>query len=291
MEGAKITGIFGKKNWGPYLFVAPGFLWMVVFVLVPLVGILYFSFWTQTFTGMERVYTLDNWKEFFVNSVYRDALLRTVKLTVIVVALCILIGYPVAYYLTMMVEKQVNRLTLLFLCIIPFWTSLIIRALAWVPMLGIYGVVNEILLTLHVTRQPLQWLLFSEFGIVLTMTHLYVVFIVGPITFSLSRIDPYLIDAAKDLGATTLTIFRRIVLPLSLPGLAAGTMFIFIMAMGDFATYGIVGGFKYTSLPLLIVTKVSSISWPAAATAGVALTVVTMAGIYGLMKLVDLRNI
>lgn len=291
MAGAKKAGTFAKRDWGPYLFVAPGFFWMMVFVLIPLVGILYFSFWSPTFTGMERVYTLNNWKEFFVNSVYRDALLRTVKLTVIVVALCILIGYPVAYYLTMMVEKQVNRLTLLFLCIIPFWTSLIIRALAWVPMLGIYGAVNEILLTLHLTRQPLQWLLFSQFGIVLTMTHLYVVFIVGPITFSLSRIDPYLIDAAKDLGATPLTIFRRIVFPLSLPGLAAGTMFIFVMAMGDFATYGIVGGFKYTSLPLLIVTKVASISWPAAATAGVALTVVTMAGIYGLMKLVDLRNI
>ena len=290
MERAKKAGA-SRKNWGPYLFVAPGALWMVVFVLIPLLGIFYFSFWTPTFTGMERVYTLDNWKEFFVNSIYRDSLLRSIKLTVAVVVLCILIGYPVAYYLTMMVEKQVNRLTLLFLCIIPFWTSLIIRALAWVPMLGIYGVVNQVLLTLHVARQPVQWLLFSEFGIVLTMTHLYVVFIVGPITFSLSRIDPYLIDAAKDLGATPLTILRRIIFPLSLPGLAAGTMFIFIMAMGDFATYGIVGGFKYSSLPLLIVTKVGSISWPAAATAGVALTVVTMAGIYGLMKLVDLRNI
>jgi len=291
MESGKLHASSKGGRLTPYLFVAPGTIWMVAFVLIPIVGIVYFSFWTQTFTGMERVYTLENWKDFFLNNIYRDAVFRTVKLSLIVVFLCIIIGYPVAYYLTIMVEKQINSMTLLMLCIIPFFTSLVIRALAWVPMLGIYGFVNRILMWLHIVDQPVEWLLFSEFGVVLVMTHLYVVFIVGPITFSLSRIDPYLIDAAKDLGANFFTIFRRVILPLSLPGLAAGTIFVFVMAMGDFATYGIVGGFKYSSLPLLIVTKVGSISWPAAATAGVALSIIAIGAIFGLMRLVDLRNI
>ncbi len=279
-----------RRNFKTALLIAPGMIWMLLFLLVPMLMMVYVSFWTQTTFTIEPTLTLDSWQQFFSTPIYVGALWTTIKLWLIVLAACVLLGYPVALYIGLFVKNKTLQTVLLVLCVIPFWTSFLIRVLAWRPMLGSEGAINLILIKLGVIHEPLQILLFSSLSVVIGMTQIYVVFMVGPVAFMLSRIESSLIEAARDLGAGTWMIFRKVVLPLSMPGVVVGAIFVTIMVLGEFATSSALSGRKVNMLGNIIVTQVGSLKWAFAAVTGVILTAITALIVALMLRLVNLRG-
>ena len=272
------------------ILLAPGMLWMTLFLVLPILMMVYVSFWTQTTFAIEPTLTTQSWEAFFSTPTYLLSLWTTIRLWLIVLVACTLLGYPVALYIGMFVKNKSLQTILLVLCVVPFWTSFLIRILAWRPMLGSEGAVNMLLMQLGIIDQPLQLLLFSELSVIIGMSQIYVVFMVGPIAFMLSRIEPSLVEAARDLGAGTWKIFRSIILPLSMPGVVVGAIFVSIMVLGEFATPSALSGRKVNLLGNIIVTQVGSLKWAFAAVVGVILTVVTAIVVAALLRVVNLRE-
>tara|TARA_B100002003_G_C14145525_1_gene550764 strand:+ start:1367 stop:2260 length:894 start_codon:yes stop_codon:yes gene_type:complete len=269
---------------------APGVAWMVLFLLVPLGMMIYVSFWTQTTFAINSTLTTKSWTTFFASDTYVGALLRTLRLWLTVLALTFVIGYPTALFIGRFVRSKSIQTILLVACVIPFWTSFLIRVLAWRPMLGREGAVNIVLENLGIISQPIETLLFTETSVVIGMVQIYVVFMVGPVAFMLARIDDSLIEAARDLGASAWTIFSRIIFPLSLPGVVVGAIFVSVMVLGEFATASALSGRKVNLLGNIIVSQVGSLKWAFAAVIGVVLTVCIGVVVAALLRLVDLRK-
>ena len=225
-----------QQAMGRWMLLAPGVIWMTLCLVLPMLMMIYVSFWTQTTFSINSTLTLDNWAAFFSTPTYLDSLLTTVRLWFITLALIFVIGYPVAVYIGLFVRDKTVQTSLLVLCVVPFWTSFLIRVLAWRPMLGTDGAVNIILLKLGLIHQPIEALLFTQYSVIIGMVQIYVVFMVGPVAFMVSRIDRSLIEAARDLGAGTARIFFTVILPLSLPGIVVGSIFVSVMVLGEFAT-------------------------------------------------------
>lgn len=270
--------------------LAPGVIWMVVFLVVPLLMMLYVSFWTQKTFSIEPILTLKSWQTFFGSETYFGALLRTLRIWLTVLVVTFVIGYPTALFIAQFVRSKTIQTILLVTCVIPFWTSFLIRVLAWRPMLGKEGAINIVLENLGVISEPIEVLLFTELSVIIGMVQIYVVFMVGPIAFMLARIDPSLLEAARDLGASTFTIFRKIIFPLSLPGVVVGAIFVSVMVLGEFATPAALSGRKVNLLGNIIVTQVGSLKWAFAAVIGVVLTVVMAIVITVLLRIVNLRR-
>ncbi|MDQ0472181.1 ABC transporter permease [Labrys wisconsinensis] len=276
----------GRTPW----LLAPGLIWMVLFLLVPILMMVYVSFWTQTTFKIEPILTTKSWVTFFSSETYLDALWTTIRIWLTVLAATILVGYPTALFVGLFVRNKTLQTSLLVLCVIPFWTSFLIRVLAWRPMLGKEGAINLILLKGGIISQPIEALLFSDLSVVIGMTQIYCVFMVGPVAFMLGRIDPNVIEAARDLGAGFWRIFRTIILPLSMPGVVVGSIFVSVMVLGEFATSAALSGRKVNLLGNIIVTQVGSLKWAFAAVVGVVLTIVMGAVVAGLLRIVDLRK-
>ncbi len=274
----------------PYWLIAPGVIWMVLFLVLPILMMVYVSFWTQTTFKIEPILTTKSWQTFFTSETYLGALWTTIRIWLIVLATTFLVGYPTALFVGLFVRNKTVATALLVLCVIPFWTSFLIRVLAWRPMLGKEGAINIILQTLHITSQPIDALLFTELSVVIGMTQIYCVFMVGPIAFMLGRIDPNIIEAAQDLGASFTRIFRTIIFPLSLPGVVVGSIFVSVMVLGEFATAAALSGRKVNLLGNIIVTQVGSLKWAFAAVAGVVLTIIMGIVVAALLRLVDLKR-
>ncbi|WP_158814620.1 ABC transporter permease [Methylocapsa sp. S129] len=273
-----------------YWLIAPGVVWMGLFLVLPMLMIVYVSFWTQTTFKIEPILTTKSWVTFFASDTYLGALGTTVRIWLTVLATTLLVGYPSALFVGLFVKNKTIQTVLLTLCVIPFWTSFLIRVLAWRPMLGKEGAINLILMKFGIITQPIEALLFSDLSVVIGMTQIYCVFMVGPIAFMLARIDPNIIEAARDLGAGFWRIFRTIILPLSMPGVVVGAIFVSVMVLGEFATSAALSGRKVNLLGNIIVTQVGSLKWAFAAVAGVILTIVIGAVVAGLLRIVDLRN-
>ena len=273
-----------------YWLLAPGVVWLTLFLVVPLGMMVYVSFWTQTTFAISNDLTLKSWQTFFASETYFGALIRTIRIWLTVLFLTILIGYPAALFIGQMVRNKTTQTVLLVACVIPFWTSFLIRVLAWRPMLGKEGAINILLQKLGLIDAPIEVLLFTELAVIIGMVQIYVVFMVGPIAFMLARIDQSLIEAARDLGASGWTIFRKIILPLSLPGVVVGAIFVSVMVLGEFATSSALSGRKVNLLGNIIVTQVGSLKWAFAAVIGVVLTAVMALVVTILLRIVDLRK-
>ena len=273
-----------------YWLLAPGIVWMTLFLVVPLGMMVYVSFWTQTTFAISNDLTLKSWQTFFASETYFGALIRTIRIWLTVLFLTILIGYPAALFIGQMVRNKTTQTVLLVACVIPFWTSFLIRVLAWRPMLGKEGAINILLQKFGLIESPIEVLLFTELAVIIGMVQIYVVFMVGPIAFMLARIDQSLIEAARDLGASGWTIFRKIILPLSLPGVVVGAIFVSVMVLGEFATSSALSGRKVNLLGNIIVTQVGSLKWAFAAVIGVVLTAVMALVVTILLRIVDLRK-
>jgi putative spermidine/putrescine transport system permease protein len=273
-----------------YWLILPGVVWMALFLVLPIAMMVYVSFWTQTTFAIKPELTTASWVNFFASDTYVGALWTTVRIWLIVLALTLIVGYPTALYVGLFVRNKTVATALLVLCVIPFWTSFLIRVLAWRPMLGKEGAINIVLQGAGITSEPIEALLFTELSVIIGMTQIYCVFMVGPIAFMMGRIDPNVIEAARDLGASFWRIFRTIILPLTMPGVVVGAIFVSVMVLGEFATAAALSGRKVNLLGNIIVTQVGSLKWAFAAVVGVILTVIMGVVIAGFLRIVDLRR-
>lgn len=293
-----------EKGFPTAWMIAPATIWLVLFLVVPLASIIVFSFWSMADQGMVPDLTLKHYgdyfivdgffdpahKEFLKPSVFLRALGATIYYTLLVMALCLIIGYPIAYFLAMQVQEFKWQLALFLLCMVPFWTSYLIRAVAWLPMLGRQGLINQALMGIGILDEPANFLLYSEFGYVTALVQLYVVLCIGPIFFSLAKIPKQIIEAATDMGATPFQIFREIIAPMSLPGVAIGMIFVFVMMMGEFATAVVVYGGKTSTAGTVILSYYGTANYPLAAVNALMLMVAMVVGIIIILRLVDIRK-
>jgi putative spermidine/putrescine transport system permease protein len=273
-----------------YWLIAPGVVWMLFFLVLPMAMMVYVSFWTQTTFKIESTLTTKSWVAFFASETYLDALWTTIRIWLTVLVATLLVGYPTALFIGLFVRSKTLQTALLVVCVIPFWTSFLIRVLAWRPMLGTEGAVNILLRKMGLISHPIEALLYTDLSVIIGMTQIYCVFMVGPIAFMLSRIEPTILEAARDLGAGFWRIFRTIILPLSMPGVVVGAIFVSVMVLGEFATSAALSGRKVNLLGNIIVTQVGSLKWAFAAVVGVVLTVVMGVAVSVLLRVVDLRK-
>ncbi|MEM0980521.1 MAG: ABC transporter permease [Cyanobacteria bacterium P01_H01_bin.58] len=274
----------------PYLLATPQAIALSLFLIFPIALIGVVSFWEFNGYSMTPAFTLDNYIGIFTSDVTLKTYLNTFKFVVLVWLCTLLIGYPVAYFLAFHVPKLRWQVLLFLLCTIPFWTSNIIRMISWIPLLGKEGLVNQLLVGSGLIEQPLEFLLYSDFAVVLGMVHLYVIFMIAPIFNSLMRIDRTLITAAEDMGASGLGVFKEVVLPLSAPGIAIGSIFIVTLVMGEFITVRLMGGGQAASIGKLIQTQIGSLQYPLAAANAIVLLTVTLLLVISILQLVNIRK-
>lgn len=220
-------------------FLAPPNLWLLVFFVLPMATMVLYSFWRIVDYEIVADFTFRNYQR-LTQDLYVTVFWRTVRISVIVTVVSLIIGYPVAYYLARKVRRF--RLTLLMLIILPLWTSYLVRTYAWMLLLGTNGVINKALLAVGIVDEPVSWLLYSDFAVTVALVHIYMPYLILPIYAVLEKLDGSLIEAAKDLGGGRLRTFLYVTLPLSLPGIATGCVFVFIPSMGSFVTPELLGG-------------------------------------------------
>ena len=224
----------------PVWLLGPGVLWLLVFGLAPLAFMLMMSFWTSTMFGTKPDFSFDNYARVIVTELYRDQLFKTLRIAVMTTAMTVVISYPVAYLLSSL--KGMQKALFVLMMFLPFWTSYVIRAFVWLPILGRNGAINNALQAIGVIDAPLDWLLFNEGAVFLGLVYVYSLFMTLPIYLSLEKIDPALVEAATDLGARPVSVFWRVILPLSWPGVLSGCIMVFLLSVSAFVTPQLLGG-------------------------------------------------
>ncbi len=272
------------------LLLAPGVAWVLVAVVVPIVFIVLVSFWRQD--GAEPVPAFDTgaWKDVLTSSSSRSLLLQTLKITAIVLGIVAVVGSVAGYFLARCVRSERVKAILLLLAILPFWTSYVIRVITWQPLFGSRGFVNWTLQQVGLTDQPSTAFLYNQNAQVFAMSSLYVVFVIGPVFWALSRIDPEVLAASRSLGASRWTTFWRIEAPLAKGGLVAGCFFAAIFLLGDFTTERLIGGGTKPGLAGTIDSVGGRGLWPEAAALSVVLLVVAALVLGLLVRAHDLRK-
>jgi spermidine/putrescine transport system permease protein len=263
----------------------PPLLWVAVFLLVPYVLMFCYSFWSVGASqNMVRAWTLDNYRELLHVDVYRQTLLRSMWIATQVMIFSLLLGYPLAYFLSFHAGRQKDLLYQLV--VIPLWVSYLVRAYAWKTILGSDGVLNTLLQYVHLTTHPLAFLLYSPFAVVLTLTHIYTAFTFLPIYASLEHIPRNLVEASHDLGASSWQTFWRVVFPLSIPGVLAGATFAFVLSLGDFLAPLLLGGPSGIMISNIVVSLFgAAYNWPLGAAISLCMLVLVVALLFAAERL------
>lgn len=245
-----------------WLQVAP-WLVLLLFVFVPLLAIFIWSVAVQEAFGMQLGFTLENYAD-FVDSYRFGVFIDTIKEGILQVALALMFGFPIAYYTG--VKKRHSKYTfpLLLLFAVPFLTNYILRTLSWIAFLGNEGMINSILMTIGLTSEPLSWLLYSRFAVRVSLVASYLPFMIFPAWLAMSRISDEVLQASSDLGATPLATVRHVVLPLSMPGLVIGSVFVFVGVLGESVVPVILGGGNISLVATVIDNSVNSLQIPRA---------------------------
>lgn len=264
--------------------LGPGMLWLVLFFLVPLLIMAAYSLMPRgTYGGVQPGFTLQHYRRFF-DPLYLAILQRTLVWSLVCTAVCLLLGYPVAY---LVARAGRWRAALLFLVVLPFWTSFLVRTFAMIFLLRDSGLVNTVLLRLGLIDAPLT-LLYTPFAVLLGLVYGFLPFMILPIYASLEKLDPTLLEAAETLGATPLAGFRRITLPLSLPGVVAGCFLVFIPAMGSFLTSDLLGGAKQLMIGNLIQNQFAAArNWPFGSAASFVVTALVLVAVTVYLRVRD----
>jgi len=254
----------------------PPVLWVALFLLFPYALLFAHSFWSVRDGVILHNWNFANYATLFQNHVYLEVLLRTARIAASVTLLSILLGYPLAYFLSF--HSGPRKELLYQLVVVPLWVSYLVRGYAWKTILGSDGVLNGFLQYLHITHEPLPALLYSPFSVVLMLTHIYTPFVFLPIYASLEHIPRSLIEASQDLGASPRATFLRVVLPLSLPGLLAGATFAFVLSLGDFLAPLLVGGRSGTMIANIVQSLFgAAYDWPLGAAISMFILAFTLA--------------
>jgi len=256
----------------------PPVAWVTVFLLVPYVLIFCYSFWSvNSLQVIIHSWSYHQYEELVKKPVYWETLLRSMWIAARVMVFSLLLGYPLAYFLSFHAGKRKDLLYQMV--IIPLWVSYLVRAYAWKTILGSDGVLNTLLQYIHLTRHPVEFLLYSPFSVVLTLTHIYTPFAFLPIYAALEHIPRNLMEASHDLGATPAQTFWRVIFPLSIPGVLAGATFAFVLSLGDFLAPLLLGGPSGIMISNIVVSLFgAAYNWPlgAAISLGMLVLVVSL---------------
>jgi len=261
------------------IITVPPLLWVAVFLLAPYALLFCYSFWSVSDAQViVHSWNLKNYRDLLNVSMYLETLFRSMWIAARVTLFSLLLGYPLAYFVSFLAGKRKDLLYQLV--IIPLWVSYLVRAYAWKTILGSDGVLNTLLQYLHLTQHPLDFLLYSPFAVVLTLTHIYTPFAFLPIYASLEHIPRNLIEASHDLGASPLQTFWRVILPLSIPGVLAGATFAFVLSLGDFLAPLLLGGPSGIMISNIVVSLFgAAYNWPM----GAAISFCMMVLVIGLL--------
>jgi len=257
------------------LVALPPLLWVGLFLLLPYALMFAHSFWAVHDGVLVHQWNLHNYVTLFSKPVYLGVLLRTMRIAASVTLCSLLLGYPLAYYLSF--HARARKELLYQLVIVPLWVSYLVRGYAWKTILGSEGVLNGFLQYLHFTHAPVAFLLYSPFAVVLMLTHIYTPFVFLPIYAALEHIPRPLVEASHDLGAGAVQTFLRIILPLSIPGLLAGATFAFVLSLGDFLAPLLVGGASGTMIANVVQSLFgAAYDWPLGAAISVCILIITI---------------
>jgi len=292
-EGALGTrgGDKRRRGWVTAAWAAPGTLWLLFFLVAPIVMIILVSFWTPSLSGFEKTFTLENYRTLFGSEVYWNQLKDSFFVALIATGACLLLGFPIAYYLTFYVRTLRNQVALFLVLLAPFLTSYLIRAVAWqYPLMGRNGAVNQVLQNLGLIDEPLEILGFSRLSVTLALIQLYILFMITPLFFMLGQVDRSSLEAARDLGASFWKTFRSVILPQAMPGIAIGSIFVFVLTMGDYGTTRIVGSGQVSSVGTIVQNYLVGIQFPIAAASAVFLVLAMIASVFVLLRFSKLRE-
>jgi putative spermidine/putrescine transport system permease protein len=280
----------GLAHYASYVQALPLLLILGAFLLLPIALIVTVSFWDYDFAQMYPDFLTMNYTDTLGSWITWKTYLNTLKFAVIVWAITLFVGFWVAYFLAFHIRTSAMQMVLFLVCTVPFLTSNIIRMISWIPVLGRNGLVNSALVNAGIIPQPIEWLLYSDFAVVLAMVHLYTLFMVTPIFNTLMRIDKALIEAARDAGASSMQILANVIIPLAKPGMAIGTIFVVTLVMADFSTVQVMSGGQSASVALMMKNQMSLLQYPAAAANAVVLLVLVLLMVAGILRIVDIRK-
>jgi putative spermidine/putrescine transport system permease protein len=283
-SGISLAGI------APYLQVAPLTAVFIVFLLLPIVMLTVVSFFDYNSVQIIPAFILTNYSDVLTDPTTWRTYFSTLRFVVIVWAITFFIGFWLSYFLAFHVRSRTTQMVLFLLCTVPFWTSNMIRMISWVPFLGRNGILNQFLQWIGLTHQPLEFLLFSNFSVVLAFVHLDTVFMMVPIFNTMARIDKRLIEAAIDGGARGWQVITDVILPLCKPGIAIGTIFVVTLVMGDFITVQLMSGGQSASVGLMIQNEISLLQYPAACANAVVLLLIVLLMVGAILRIVDIRK-
>ena len=280
-----------------WLQATPLTLTFLLFFILPLVITLIVSFWDFNEYQIIPAFTLKNYAAIFDGCgsstdvcVTFKTYWSTLRFCAIVWAVTLVLGFALAYFLAFHVRTTAMQTVLFLVCTIPFWTSNVIRMISWIPLLGRNGLVNQALISAHLVDRPIEWLLYSNFSVVLAFVHLYTFFMIVPIFNAMMRIDRALLEAARDAGASGWQVIRDVVLPLSKTGIVIGSIFVVTIVIGDFLTVGVMGGQQIASVGKIIQVQTGYLQFPAAAANAIILLAVVLMIVWALTRVVDIRK-
>ncbi|RWN62617.1 ABC transporter permease [Mesorhizobium sp.] len=280
-----------KRNLAGWAYVAPLVVVLIPFFVLPLVAVVAASFFeTDGFGGLFPAFNLENYTQILTSELTFNLYYETIKFTVLTWFFSLVIGFLVAYFLVFHVRNPLLALGLFLLCTVPFWTSNIIRMISWIPLLGKEGLVNEALVKIGLIDQPLEFLLFSSFAVVVAYVHQLTIFMIVPIFNAMGRIDKRVVEAALDAGASRFDIMRLIIVPLSKNGIALGSIFVISIVMGDFFVVKVMSGGGSASVAGAFYEDISVLQYPTAAASAVLLTVVLVLTVGLILRFVDIRK-
>ncbi len=268
----------------------PSIAWLVLFVAIPCLFMLLMSFLSTGIFGIQFKFTWRNVDQFLSTPLYGYLLLKTFRISIFTTLITLVTAYPVALFLSRQRGTMKNAL-ILFL-FLPFWIGYVVRTFAWLPILGRGGVINQVLLDLHIVSKPVDWLLYNDFAVYLGLVYVYLLFMVLPIFLAIDRIEPALYEAARDLGASRWATFRRVTLPLSQPGMLSGSIMVFLLAFGAFVTPALMGGASGIMYSNVIATQFfADNNWTFGSALSSVMTVLVIAFLFASGRFVGLRSI
>ncbi|MDI7863158.1 ABC transporter permease [Rhizobiaceae bacterium n13] len=251
--------------------ISPTFLYALALLVLPILIVIAYSFWTQDYLTIDRTFTFENYRKALFEPIYQDLLMRSLRISLMVSIATVVFSYPIAWFISF--HGGLNKNLWLFLVTIPCWTSYLLRVMSWKVILGYQGVLNTGLMKLGIIDQPLTWLLYNANAVTIALVHSWAAFAILPIFVSLEKIDRTLIEAATDLGDGPIRRFVRIILPLSMPGVISAFLIVMIPTVGDYVTPQLVGGKDGVMIATAIQANFGkAANWPL----GAALSVTTM---------------
>ena len=282
---------FRLPSWAvSWLQVGPLMLILSVLFALPTFLFLVVSFFDYDRIGIYPAFILDNYRDLLTTPSTWRVYVSSLKFAAIVWGITLFLGFNIAYFLVFHIRGSMLRTVLFLACAIPSWTSGIIRAIAWVPFLGRNGAFNQILMALGVTSRPLEFLLFSDFAVIVTYVHLFTLLMIGPIANSLAKIDRSLIEAALDAGASRWATMTNVIIPLSKTGIALGSLLVFTQVMGDYFVVKTMSGGQSASIVSMLSTEITAMQYPPASANAMVLVVFVAIMVACMMRVVDVRK-